>query len=323
MSVTTASFVLNGKGDSLRIRTETQQRVLDIAAANNYTPNQLARNFRKGHTNTIGLIVPDISDDYYAKIAHRLEITAEKNNYKVIFGSSNENTKTESQLINTFISRQTDGLIIASTQKNEKDLRKLRQIGLPFVLIDRYYPGLDYNHVIHDNAGGITTGVTELTKRGCRKIAFINVDLDLEALHQRRRGYVSALKNEGLPLKEELIRYVSFQGFREDMALAMDAIVKAKVDGVVFATHYLAMEGLKICKRRKYGPDKPLIASYGDHESFDMLERPVIRINQSVKAIGDTAIQMLVKAIRGRRENKVVETEQIMLKTNLVPEKTD
>jgi len=319
VSITTASFVLNGKGDNLKIKAETQKRILDIAQANNYTPNQLARNFRKGYTNTIGLIVPDISDDYYAKIAHRVEITAEKNNYKVIFGSSNENPVTENQLINTFISRQTDGLIIASTQKNKADLKKLESLGMPFVLIDRHYPDLPYNYVIHDNLGGIKTGVNELLKKKCKKIAFVNVNLDLEALIRRRKGYEEALEKAGMKVDPNLIKYVSFDKFKEELPGIIDSLLSIDTDGIIFSTHYLAIEGLKVCKKRKCGFEKPLIVSYGDHECFDMLERSVIRIDQSVTAIGDASIKMLVNAIKAKKEKKTFPREQIMLETKLVP----
>jgi len=114
LSKTAVSLVLNNRGDENKISKETQKRILDFAKKNNYRPNQMARGLSLGKSETIGLIVPNISDIFYARIAHYIELKAKEFGYNVVFSSSNENATIEKELIYSMLNRQVDGLIIAS-----------------------------------------------------------------------------------------------------------------------------------------------------------------------------------------------------------------
>ena len=117
VSKTTVSLVLNNKGDENKISKATQQRIFAYAEKHNYVPNQLARGLSRGISETIGLIIPNISDIFYAKIASSVEKKAKSFGYTVIYSSSNEDPQMETELIRSMLHRQVDGLVIASTQK--------------------------------------------------------------------------------------------------------------------------------------------------------------------------------------------------------------
>ena len=122
ISKATVSFVLNGHGDEKRVSKATQDRIIQFARENNYKANHLARGLSLGRSDTIGLIVPNIGDNYFARIARRIERKARRSGYNVVFSSTGENKERESELIQTMLSRGVDGLIIASSQKNQEDI---------------------------------------------------------------------------------------------------------------------------------------------------------------------------------------------------------
>src|SRR5690606_5499858 len=121
------------------------------AAELNYQPNQIAKSLKSGKSFTIGLIVADISNPFFANIARTIEDEAKKDNYTVIFGSSDENAEKSKDLIDVLVKRQVDGFIIAPTENSETQIEYLIKANIPFVLIDRYFPGIESNYVVTDN----------------------------------------------------------------------------------------------------------------------------------------------------------------------------
>ena len=205
ISKSTISIVLNGRGDEKRVSKETQEKIIKFAKDNNYQANQLARGLSRGKSDMIGLIVPNISDIFYARIARRIERIAELSGFNVVFSSTGESPKKESELIQSMLNRQVDGLIIASTQQNTDNILRLKRINFPFVLIDRQYPDIDTNYVGVDNAGGIAVAVDQLVKLGRRRIGFVSLKPGLEPIHQRLQGYIRSMEDHGLEIEEGFV----------------------------------------------------------------------------------------------------------------------
>jgi len=134
ISKTAVSLVLNDKGDENKISKDTQKRILDYAKKHNYVPNQLARGLSRGKSETIGLIIPNISDTFYSMMAVHIERKAKDLGYIVIFSCTYEDHNKEAELIRSMLNRQVDGLIIASTQENQKEIEELKKMNFPFVL---------------------------------------------------------------------------------------------------------------------------------------------------------------------------------------------
>ena len=173
ISKTAVSLVLNNKGDAHKISQQTQKRIIDFANKHNYKANHMARGLSRGKSETIGLIIPNISDIFYARIASTIEKKAKKLDYSVVFSSSNEDPEIEKEHIQSMLNKQVDGLIIASTQKNQEEIKRLSEMQFPFVLIDRYYPNMDTNYVIVDNHDGIKNVTQHLINLGNKRIGFV------------------------------------------------------------------------------------------------------------------------------------------------------
>ncbi len=313
LSKTAVSLVLNNRGDENKISKDTQKRILDFAKKNNYRPNQMARGLSLGKSETIGLIVPNISDIFYARIAHHIELKAKEFGYNVVFSSSNENADTEKELIYSMLNRQVDGLIIASTQKNEEDILKLSEANFPFVLIDRHYPEIKTNYVIVDNLEGVKNMTNHLLKNGRKKVGFISIKSQLDALLQRRLGYELALTESGNEIKASIIKELDPFNYQNEMKGAIKNMVKepSGVDSIVFTTHYLAASGLRELKLLKIEvPSEVAIISFDELGAFDLVDPPITTSKQPVDDIGNSAVEILVNEIENK--NTKIENERVL-----------
>ncbi len=322
VSKTTVSLVLNNKGDVHKISKDTQKRILDFARKHNYKANHLARGLSRGQSETIGLIIPNIADVFYSKIASCIEKKAKEYNYTVVFSSSNENTKTEKELILSMMNRQVDGLIIASTQQNETEIQQLKNAKFPFVLIDRHYPDIDTNYVIVDNHDGVKNVTQHLINLGKEKIGFISIEPKLDAIKQRLYGYQDALLVNDIPENKEYIKELNNNNYQQQMKGVIRELVGAPnyVDAIVFSTHYLTVSGLRElrlinCKV----PDDVAIVSFDELSAFDLIDPAITAIIQPVNKIGNYAVEILLDEMEGSKTSK--ESRKI-LKTELVVRKS-
>ena len=303
VSKTTVSLVLNNKGDENKISKDTQQKIIAYAKEHNYVPNHLARGLSRGKSETIGLIIPNISDTFYAKIASCVEKKAEHFGYTVIFSSSNEDPEKEAALIRSMLNRQVEGLLIASTQQNQKEMESLKKINFPFVLIDRHYPESESDYVVVDNFKGAKTATEHLLNSGRRKIGFVSLEPGLEAIRQRLLGYQAALKDQGLELKNELVKELGTESYELEMNQAIKELCSFpnKVDSIVFSTHYLTALGLRALKGFNIKvPQEVAIVSFDELSSFDLVDPPITSIIQPVADIGNLALEILMNKIEGK-----------------------
>ena len=321
LSKTAVSLVLNNKGDENKISQDTQQKILAYAKKYNYVPNSLARGLSRGKSETIGLIVPNISDDHYAKIAGHIERKAKEYGYAVIYASSNKDPKNETTLIRSMINRQVDGLILASTQQNAGDIDMLIENEFPFMLIDRFYPKIDTNYVLVDNFGGVKKITEHLLGLGRRQIAFVTLKPGLEVMRLRLLGYQNTLKTFNIDASDDLVKELDNINYKEEIGEALDALVRLpnRVDAIIFATHYLTSLGLRELRRLHVKvPQEIAIVSFDELGAFDLIDPPITAIVQPTDDIGDQAVDILMDVIEGK--NKM--TKKRLLETTLIVRKS-
>jgi len=315
VSKTTVSLVLNNKGNENKISEDTQQKILSYAKKHNYVPNQLARGLSRGKSETIGLIVPNISDTFYGKIAGIIERKAKNLGYMVFFSSSNEDPKKERELIQSMLNRQVEGLIIASTQQNHKEIQMLKNGNFPFVLIDRYYPNSDTDYVVVDNFGGIKMATKHLLNLGRNRTGFVTLKPGLEALRQRLLGYQAALIDFNIKPEKELVKELNPDNYEKEMNLAIKELLSFpnSVDSIVFSTHYLTALGLRELKRFDVKvPREVAIVSFDELNAFDLVDPPITSVIQPAVEIGNIAVDILINKIEGNNKTK---NEKIVLNT--------
>ncbi|MDP4130245.1 MAG: substrate-binding domain-containing protein [Bacteroidota bacterium] len=321
VSTALVSYVLNNKEKEARVGKEVAEKVRRAARKLNYQPNLIARSLQSGRTQTLGLIVADISNPFFSYIARVIEDAANQHGYTVIIGSSDEQASKSATLIGAFLNRQVDGLIIAPAEQSEKQLRTLLNDGFPFVLIDRYFPGLSANSVHIDNYRSAYDASEHLIRKGYRRIAMVAYETALPHMQERIRGYLAALKANGIRTKRNWMMKTGFTNLDQDVQTGLRKMLdgKERPDAFFFATNSLAVAGLKYIYREGIRvPEELGIISFDESDVFDFFYAPVTYVRQSIEDIGKTALDLLMKQMKNPNGKK----EQILIDTKLIIRKS-
>ncbi len=320
VSIATVSYVLSDRKDS-RVSEAMAKKIKEVAKTLNYQPNKIAQSLKSGKTNTIGLIVADISNPFFANIARIIEDEATKLNYTVIFGSSDEKAEKSLHLIDFLSSRQVDGFIIVPSEGTDNQIIQLKQQNIPLVLIDRYFPNISTNHVIIDNFEASGKIVNELIASGYKRIGMIAYSNPLFHMRERIRGYQETIQNHfGNNISPNLVE-IDFNDSRKQVCTAIDGLLAGEnpIDAIFFATNTLAILGLKYIDELSLRvPDDIAIVSFDEGEAFDFYYCPLTHIRQPLDEIGKKAVQVLTQQITQPDMGE----KQICLKADLIKGKS-
>jgi LacI family transcriptional regulator len=315
VSITTVSFILNGKAKEKRISDSLAEKVLKLVEEVNYKPNQLAQSLRTGKTKTIGLIVEDISNPFFANIARLIEERAYKEGYRIIYCSTEDNTAKTRELIHMFRDKHVDGYIITPPEGVNEDISELIQEGLPVVLIDRQIAGLDVNLVVVDNLAGAYSATSHLIGQGYREIAFVTTDSRQNQMLQRLEGYRQALSRFGL---EPTVLEIPYGDNPEKMTERIKAFLSwEKVDALFFSTNYLAIRGLEAMGDLDLAIPTDLgVVSYDDLDVFKLYRPSITAVAQPTAAIANHVIEVMLHLLKD--ETKSSPTNALILPTRLI-----
>jgi len=317
VSTALVSYVLNGKEKESRVGEEIAARVRQIASELNYQPNYLAKSLRSGRTRTLGLIIADISNPFFANIARIVEDEAKKNDYTVIIGSSDEDADKSWDLINVLINRQVDGFIIVSSEHTEEQIQYLKNRNIAFVLLDRYFPDIDTDYVALDNYQAAYQAGLHLVEGGYRHVGFVAYRSQLFHMQERIRGYVDALRGSEAGFCTEWLTEVEFTNVDLEVRAGIDLMLAAEkpIDALIFATYRLAISGLKYVNELGLNvPDDLAIVSFGQAEAFDLYYCPVTYLQQPMEALGKTSVDLLINKLKDPQQ----ERKQILMEATLI-----
>ncbi|WP_316788675.1 LacI family DNA-binding transcriptional regulator [Pedobacter frigoris] len=297
VSITTVSFILNGKAAQMRISKAVIEKVEAIIKEMEFKPNQVARSLRTGNTKTIGLLVEDISNPFFASIARKIEDKAYKKGYKISYSSTENNPAKAKDLIEMFKSRQVDAYIIAPVPGIEDDIKLLLAENIPVVIFDRNLPDLDVNFVAVDNFNGTYMATEHLISKGKKNIAFVTVDVHVDQMDNRFLGYQKALKDHGLLFNTDLYTEIPFNNPDDntDAQLKLMFENNPEIDAVLFSTNYLAIKGLGVLKQiNKQINEDFTIISYDDHDVFRLHTPPISVVDQPIEEIAERIIDIVL-----------------------------
>ncbi|MES2418488.1 MAG: LacI family DNA-binding transcriptional regulator [Bacteroidota bacterium] len=316
VSITTVSFILNGKAKEKAISNTVAKKVEKIIEESGYKPSQLARSLRTGNSNIIGLIVEDISNPFFAGIAKLIEYKAYKRGYKIIYSSTENKVEKAKDLIDMFKSRKVDGYIISPVKGIEADIEALINDHKTVVLFDRNLAGLAVDYVGVDHFKASADATESLVKRGKKNIALVTIDLDVEQINDRLNGYKQVLEAHQL-FNEELVLKIPFDEPAQNSTLKMKKLfVKPEVDAVLFATNYLAISGLMVLKEinKEINADFEVIA-YDDHVAFKLFTPPISAIEQPLEEIAEKVISLMLSGLSAKEKRPA---QQVVLPAKLI-----
>jgi len=305
------SLVLNNKGNERGINKETQQRVREKAKELNYTFNQYARGLRLGKTHTLGVIVPDISNIFYGKLCKAIEMKASELGYDLIISNSYENNTREINLINNLISKNIDGLILASSLENCERLQFIQDKKTPLVLIDRVFNDFKSDSVSVSNIEGAKQAINYLQGVGKKKIACLTISpVYISSISDRIKGYLDTLND---PENATLIQ-IPHDNIDEGIKKAIIQLEKEKFDAIFCVNNNLTKSLLKILNNKNIDVDFTIV-SFDDLEVFDFANPKVCAVAQPINEIGEKSIKLLINHINNK-ENHI--PQKIILETNLI-----
>ncbi|MDX2442406.1 MAG: LacI family DNA-binding transcriptional regulator [Bacteroidales bacterium] len=302
VSTTLVSLVLNGKSKESRINKEMAQKVLKTASEMNYKPNQLARGLRTGKTHTLALIVADISNIFFARLARVIEDEAGKFGYKVMFGSSDENPEELDEMLNIFQERKVDGFIISPTIGSAKFITELKKKNIPFVLIDRYFPKIKSNYVIVDNYNASYRATSHLLKFGYKRIGTLTISPELSQMRDRMSGFKQALRDEGIRFENKFVGDIEYNDLRESVFENVKKLLSPPLNAraLYFQNYILGVAGLECIKEMKLRvPLDVAVVCFDDPIEFRLFETPITAIKQPVEEIGEQAVRILLDELNG------------------------
>lgn len=318
LSVSTVSLVLNHKPH--RISEETKQRVLEAAKEMNYHPNQLAVGLIKKKTNTIGLIIPDITNMFFAEIAKGAEVECQKRGYSMILCNTNDSPQKDIDYVNVLLERGVDGIIFvmavnALNHKAKECSDLLEHFEKPVVLVDRTVDELDMPTVSTDNELGGYLATRHLLELGHTKIGCITGPMGSQSAKQRFFGYIRALQEYSVPFRSELVAegdYHADAGYNLSKKLLDQGVtaILGSNDMMCYGIYRRAhREHLKI-------PQDLSVVGFDDVTFSEMAEVPLTTVAQPAYQIGCASVEKLLDVIGGENalERRIVFPPELIVR---------
>jgi LacI family transcriptional regulator len=304
VSTALVSYVLNNKKEG-RISKEATQKIKEAAKELNYSANQIARSLKTNKTFTIGLIVSDISNPFSSTLARIIEDAAEKCNYVVLFGSSDESRDRSGKLIQVLLDYQVDGFIIAPAEGDDDQIKFLQEQEIPFVLIDRFFPELKTNYVAIDNYKASFTAIRHVVENGFKRVGIVTLDTTLFNMLERKRGYLDALRENGIPRNDQWIKKIVRNNTQEAVNIAINELLSLDepIEAILFTNNVISTYGLKYINSLDIKvPEDLAIVSFDESVAADLFYAPVSHIRQPLQEIGQLATRILIDSIGNNKE---------------------
>ncbi|MFC1620472.1 LacI family DNA-binding transcriptional regulator [Candidatus Neomarinimicrobiota bacterium] len=316
VSIATVSRVLNGQAKQYRISEKTAREVLRVTTELGYEPNQLARGLRTRQTFTIGLIIPDISNPFFATVARNIEVEARQAGYSIILCDTQEDTRLEVDSISLLKSRKVDGLIVCPTGEESDHLMSQATGGLPMVIVDRYFPAVECPSVISNNYGGAVTAVSHLIDKNHRLIGCIQGRIHTSVNRDRVQGYRDALTQHGISINESFIVGDDF-GERNGYVGAKVLLNQTPGPTAIFTTSNLISHGAMraIIEEGLSIPEDISLLSFDDQPYSEYLATPMTAVAQQTTKMGQIAAKLLMTQMREKRRGR---REEVVLPTKLI-----
>lgn len=309
VSVTTVSFVLNGKGKEKKISDDVIKKIQTYVKKIGYRPNIIAQSLRTGKSKIIVFMVEDIGNDFFAKLARIIEDLAYQQDYKVLFCSNENNDERSRELINLFYERQVDGFILIPSPGIQEDITYLMKNNVPVVLFDRYFPKLKTNHVIIDNLDASKKATEHLIANGFKNIGFITLDTQQTQMKDRLKGYEQAIKEAKLKSNVLQIPYnETIRSKAGDMINYFFELNK-QLDAVFFSTNYLTQTGLEVIKNSNEDLIHQLgIITFDDKDLFKIYSPSISAVEQPLQEIGENLMEIMMQKIHEEQpSNEIIQ----------------
>lgn len=304
VSVSTVSKALN---DSPEISEPTKIRVQEYAKLKNYKPNVIGLNLKNRSTRTIGVIIPNILNSFFAKVFTGIEKVADEKGYKVITCISNESLEKEISALEMLSNGTIDGFILSISQEAQKlqqfgHFKSIINEGTPIVMFDRTADEVNCDKVVVDDLDSAINATEHLIKTGCKKIALFSSINNLSVGKLRVAGYKKALENAGIKVDEQLI--ILSETPEDFDSLTNGFFDKNNVDAVFAVDEHASSMAMKMAiKRGMKIPEELSVIGFADGVWSRRMTPSLSTVSQHGPEIGEEAVKMLIEKLESKEEN--------------------
>lgn len=301
VSIATVSFTLNG---TKNVSEDLRRRVLAAVKDVGYSPNSLAQGLKKGTTRLLGLILPDITNPYFAALARAAETAATARGYTVLLCNSDEDAEKEATCLTLMRAQRVAGIIIAPTETAaEYGARLAALVSVPVVMVDRVTDGVTWDSVISLNEDGARRAVTHLIERGHTRIGGVFGRDRVSTIQQRIAGFRAALEAAGMAFDPSLIR-IGNRDQEHARQAAQSLLNLAERPTALFTSNNQVMLGV-LHAIRNHGLVCPRDVSVTGFDGLgwaDVMSPPMTTVEQPAAEIGEEGVKLLVRRITGARD---------------------
>ena len=314
VSAMTVSRVINGRPG---VDAETQRRVEEVIAELDYVPNRIARGLLSQKTQTIGLIVPDVVNPFFAPVVRGAETAARRAGYRVLLCNSEGDLRLEREYIEDLMAHRVEGLLLApASDSSRHSVFPLLRGCFPLVLLDRVLPDSDCDLVVSDSATGARRLVEHLLAVGHRDIAHFTDAEDTSTGRDRLQGYRDALAAAGIPARADLVFRTTVDqigGYRA----AQEALALEPRPTAIFAVNNMTAVGaMKALRERDLSvPEDMALVCFDDVEHLAVLSPFLTVVDQPAETLGALGAQLLLERIAGKAGDR---SRRITLQTDLI-----
>lgn len=319
VSLTTVSRVLNGSG---YVKEETKQRILLAIKEKNYVPSAIARSLSKSETNTIGVIVPDITNAYFGEIIKGISDIAEKNNLNIILFNTDNYLEKEIRALELLREQRIKGIIMTpgfgEEKFNEAYIKTIDNLNIPIILVSADIKFTKLNGVLVDNIKGGFDATNLLIKEGHTKIGIMTGLLSSEPVVDRLKGYKKALKKSKIPFEK---KYIYYGDFKLDKAYELTKNLFREKDhptALIICSNMMTMGVIKALKEEDRSIPKDLaIVGFDKIDFLDIVGVNITYVEDSPLELGRLSMVMLCDIIENpenKNARRLVIAPQIIIK---------
>ncbi|UUQ65659.1 LacI family transcriptional regulator [Pseudomonas fuscovaginae UPB0736] len=294
ISYTTVSHVVNKtRPVSERVRVKVEAAIAEL----DYVPSAVARSLKAKTTATIGLLVPNSLNPYFAELARGIEDYCERNNYCVILCNSDDDPDKQRNYLRVLLEKRVDGLIVASTGGDDSLASGLLAVRTPMVIVDREIAGVETDRVRIDHEEGAYLATRHLLELGHRAIAFIGGPLDNSVAQLRLAGYRRALRQAKVKVSASSVLasdFTSTGGYR-----AAAQLLEGERPTAIFASNdLLGIGALRAAAERDIRvPGELSVIGFDDIQMSRYVYPALTTVGQSILQLGETAAELLLRRL--------------------------
>ncbi|WP_294844306.1 catabolite repressor/activator [uncultured Gilliamella sp.] len=303
VSRTTASYVINGKAKKYRVSDKTIEKVMAVVKEHNYQPNAVAAGLRAGKTRTIGIIIPDLENNSYTRIANYLEQLVRKEGYQLLLSCSEDNPEIEKECVRHLRQRRVDALVISSAFVSDDDYTfydDWQNNEIPLFALDRTLSADHFRNIVgadKEDSKMLAQTFNQFVKGN---IVYIGASPNLSVSQLRMAGFKDITQDHCNRVDFLCVNNYS----RHDAALTFSRWLETnKIPDGIFSTSFSLLQGAidAILKKLGHLPENLTIATFGDNELLDFLPCKVIALSQDHKAVSKVTIELLLNSLQKKQ----------------------